>query len=133
MQFTQSLQLFQREEILTVTFGSLKPHIVWHGVKLGQPDWSHDSHSLAFTLRHPEAGEQLHVILNAYWKPLIFELPPLYKGEAWHRVVDTALASPNDIVLPSASPPDASPKVNGNIYLVGAQSAVVLMVAVAVS
>ncbi|HEY9640368.1 MAG TPA: hypothetical protein V6C57_07785, partial [Coleofasciculaceae cyanobacterium] len=102
---------------------SLEPHIVWHGVKLGQPDWGEDSHSLAFTLRHPEAGEHLHILLNAYWEPLVFELPPLDKGEAWHQVVDTALPSPDDISLP-----EVAPRVKSNTYRVMARSSVVLMV-----
>jgi isoamylase len=33
-----------------------------HGIKLNQPDWRHDSHSLALTARDP-AGGMLHVIL----------------------------------------------------------------------
>ena len=30
-------------------------------------------------------------MLNAYWEPLVFELPPTAAGERWHRLVDTAL------------------------------------------
>jgi glycogen operon protein len=73
-------------------------NLVWHGVKLNQPDWSESSHSIAFTV---EVGELLfHVILNAYWQPLDFELPRLDRaGEnPWHRWIDTALDSPHDIV-----------------------------------
>jgi len=42
----------------------------------------------------------LHAMLNAYWEPLEFELPPV-GGTAdgpWHRWIDTALESPEDIV-----------------------------------
>src|SRR5262249_52434590 len=51
----------------------------WHGVKLNQPDWGHWSHSVALTAEVP--GERLlfHMILNAYWEPLDFELPPVGK------------------------------------------------------
>jgi isoamylase len=121
--FTQSLQLLQQEKILTVIFGSSDPHIVWHGVKLGHPDWGDNSHSLAFTLRHPEAAENLHVIFNAYWDRLAFELPPLDSGEVWRRIIDTALPSPEDIC-----PADQAPIVAGKQYLAQARSAVVLMV-----
>src|SRR5258706_15634709 len=38
----------------------------WHGVKLYQPDWSRDSHRLAFDAESRE-GLQLHLILNADW------------------------------------------------------------------
>jgi glycogen operon protein len=68
----------------------------WHGVKLYQPDWGEDSHSLALTIR---AGRELfHLILNAYWEALEFELPPLPAGnrDGWRRVIDTALESPED-------------------------------------
>ena len=73
-------------------------NLAWHGVKLNQPDWSESSHSIAFTV---EVGELLfHVILNAYWQPLDFELPRLDSavGNRWRRWIDTALDSPHDIV-----------------------------------
>jgi isoamylase len=122
VQFMQSLKIFQQERLLTVTYGSHEPHLVWHGVKLGQPDWADNSHSLAFSLRHPEVGEHLHVILNAYWEPLSFELPLLSKGEQWYRIVDTALPSPQDFCDPSTARP-----VPGNAYPTKARSAVVLL------
>lgn len=123
IEFTQGLELFQHEKILTVTYASQEPHIVWHGVKLGQPDWSEHSHSLAFTLRHPKAEEQLHIILNAYWEPLTFELPPLGHGEVWCRIVDTARSSPDDFCRP-----EAAPVVHQGYYAVEPRSSVVLMV-----
>src|SRR5262249_58554325 len=48
----------------------------WHGVKLGQPDWADWSHSVAFSAEDPHKGLSIYVILNAYWEPLNFELPP---------------------------------------------------------
>ncbi len=85
-----------KQKYLEMTYNHPNPHITWHGVYFGQPDWSYDSHSLAFTLHHPAAEEQLHVILNAYWRPLLFELPPLAKGKQWYRVIDSSLHSPQD-------------------------------------
>jgi glycogen operon protein len=66
---------------------------------LHQPDWSEHSHSLAFTLRSFASRFLLHGILNAYWEPLTFELPPVPAGsvEQWRRCIDTALPSPDDI------------------------------------
>ena len=55
--FTQSLEIFRQEVRLQVAYASLEPHMSWHGLKLGQPDWQASSHSLAFSLRHPIAGE----------------------------------------------------------------------------
>jgi glycogen operon protein len=73
--------------------------IEWHGVQLGRPDWSDHSHSLAFTLRSLRGRFLLHAMLNAYWEPLTFELPPVAATSAqdWRRCIDTALDSPNDI------------------------------------
>jgi isoamylase len=93
--------------------------VQWHGVKLDEPDWSYDSHSLAFSIRGLRGRLVFHFMLNAYWDALDFELPPLDgaaggnlpgpepdgKGSAldtrnglqWRRWVDTSLESPEDI------------------------------------
>jgi len=74
--------------------------ITWHGVRLGQPEWDDDSHALAYELFHAESHEHLHVMLNAYWEPLAFELPASAAGCIWRRLVDTALESPLDFCDP---------------------------------
>jgi glycogen operon protein len=68
----------------------------WHGTKLNQPDWSDDSHSLAFSSDLAN-GSLIYLILNAYWESLEFELPVLENGSGWCRWIDTALESPHDI------------------------------------
>jgi isoamylase len=95
--------------------------ITWHGVKLGEPDWHPSSHSIAFTARFTMAP--YHVILNAYWEPLEFELPPLVHGarEPWRRWIDTALDSPHDIVEW-----ERAPSVSGHRYRAQSRSVVVL-------
>jgi isoamylase len=95
--------------------------ITWHGVKLGEPDWRPSSHSIAFTARFAMAP--YHVILNAYWEPLEFELPPLVHGarEPWRRWIDTALDSPHDIVEW-----ERAPSVSGHRYRAQSRSVVVL-------
>jgi glycogen operon protein len=72
----------------------------WHGVRLNQPDWSDWSHSVAFTAELKKEQQLLHLILNAYWEPLEFELPPVNGNREgpWRRWIDTALDSPHDIV-----------------------------------
>jgi glycogen operon protein len=121
--FIQSLKLFQQENLLEVSYGTHQPHLVWHGVRLGEPDWEYDSHTLAFTLRHPAAEEYLHVMLNAYWEPLTFELPLLGHCDGWHRIVDTALSAPEDLCDRHTAPP-----IKGEQYQVQARSTVILMV-----
>src|SRR5262249_27292446 len=69
-----------------------EPRLTWHGVRLGEPDWSADSHSLAFTLGNSEDDDHFHVMINAYWEALNFELAPVQ----WWRGLDTSLAPPND-------------------------------------
>ena len=49
--------------------------ITWHGVRLHEPDWRHSSHSVALTAKFTTHRVFVHVILNAYWEPLEFELP----------------------------------------------------------
>ena len=86
-------------------------HLEIHGVKLDQPDWSHESHSLAFTFtaRGAAAGGIMHVMINAYWEALAFELPPTEEGAVWRRWIDTSLASPDDICEETEAPPVAGP------------------------
>ena len=62
----------------------------WHGVKLNQPDWSDDSHSFAFGAELPNENLLFHLIANAYWEPLDFELPSVHDGsrDPWHRWID---------------------------------------------
>ena len=98
--------------------------IQWHGVKLSQPDWSPDSHSLAFSAWSRRGRLLTHIMLNAYWGPLTFELPPVQnlQGKAWHRWIDTALDPPEDIGTWAHAP-----AVSGSTYPVQPRSIVVLM------
>jgi glycogen operon protein len=69
----------------------------WHGVKLNAPDWSHESHTLAATVRLFGYPLRLHIIVNAYWQALEFEVPALGAQEAWRRHLDTCRDPPDDI------------------------------------
>ena len=75
-------------------------HKAWHGVKPNQPDWSDNSHSLAFSVEIAKERLLFYLILNAYWESLDFELPSIEHGfrEPWRRWIDTTLDSPQDIV-----------------------------------
>jgi len=92
----------------------------WHGVKLNQPDWSDGSHCLALHAQLRNEGIYFHLMLNAYWEPLEFELPRVDAGP-WRRWIDTALESPDDIV-----PWEQSSEVSGNSYRVADRSVVML-------
>jgi glycogen operon protein len=117
----QGLEVFQLERPLATTPGT-SPYLIWHGVKLHEPDWSEDSCYLAFTLAYPRFQEYLHVMFNAYWEPLTYELPPLIPGRNWHRIIDTSLATPDDFCnLETAA------RVKHQVYPVEARTCVVLM------
>jgi isoamylase len=91
----------------------------WHGVKLNQPDWSDNSHSLAFSAEIRREKLLIYLILNAYWESLEFELPAI--GGPWCRWIDTTLDSPQDIV-----PWQDSAPVSASTYAAGPRSVVVL-------
>jgi glycogen operon protein len=98
--------------------------ICWHGVRLGCPDWSDTSHSLAFTLTNSEYTSSLHVMINAWWQDLVFEIPPLpgEKQTSWHCLVNTAAPSGSDIFRP-----DRAPGVRDFLQPVEARSIVALI------
>ncbi len=85
-----------------------RAEIDWHGIRLGQPDWADDSHSLACTIRSGPGHLPywLHLMFNAYWEALDFDLPavPDTAVSGWQRWIDTARESPEDIVDPPAAP-----------------------------
>ena len=94
----------------------------WHGVTLNHPDWRDCSHSLALSAELQREQLCLHLILNAYWEPLDFELPAVQEGgNPWRRWIDTALDAPHDIV-----PWQTAPAVSGYTYRAAARSVVVL-------
>jgi isoamylase len=97
--------------------------ITWHGVRLHEPDWRHSSHSVAFTARFTAERVLVHVILNAYWEPLEFELPGDANGarDPWRRWIDTFRDSPHDIVEW-----ERAPSVPGLSYRAEPRSVVVL-------
>src|SRR5262249_29756521 len=108
----------KRRETLTEFIAASQP--AWHGTKVNQPDWGPDSHAIALGANLAD-GFRFHLILNAFWEPLEFELPPNDGGGPWLRWIDTSLASPEDIVEWKA----ARPIANGT-YRVGPRSVVML-------
>jgi isoamylase len=100
-----------------------RARIECHGLKLHQPDWSDQSHSLAISGSVIAANLDVYLMLNAYWEPLRFELPPMPEAglRPWRWWLDTFLESPDDICLFSDAPPVAGPS-----YLVHPRSIVAL-------
>jgi len=102
-------------------------NLAWHGVKLYQPDWGESSRSIAFTVELQSEKLLFHVILNAYWQPLDFELPPVNKAgdNPWRRWIDTRLESPRDIV-----PWEEAEPIPGYVYRAEARSVVMFLAGV---
>jgi isoamylase len=97
--------------------------LAWHGVRLGQPDWGDDSHSIALTAWSLTRRFAFHLMVNAWWEPLEFELPPSHElpGGHWRRWLDTSLPSPADI-----GPLDQAPVVDGKTYALPPRSVAVV-------
>jgi len=95
----------------------------WHGVRLGQPDWGPNSHCVALGAELRQEGLSLHLIFNAFWEPLDFELPALSgREDCWRLWIDTALEPPREIVEWQAAQP-----VSGPTYRAGPRSVVALI------
>jgi isoamylase len=107
--------------------------IHWHGVEPFEPDFSHDSHSLAFALDGRFTGREhdpdyridadFYVALSAWREPLPFRIPPSPTRRPWRRVIDTARPSPDDF-LPEGEGPVVPP---GEPYEVAPFGALVLI------
>jgi glycogen operon protein len=79
--------------------------ITWHGCKLNAAGWDDaNARALAYTLGGFNAEEDIHVLLNTYWEPLDFDLPPL-PARRWHLAADTAQSAPLDAAEPGQEKP----------------------------
>ncbi len=98
------------------------PDISWYGADGDAPAWYDDeAQMLAFTLAALARDEaDLHVIMNLSAQAIDLELPRL-PGRHWRLTVDTARATPDDIVPPDVQVPLAASELRA-----GAHSVVVL-------
>jgi isoamylase len=119
--FTQSRPVFAQEQFLKTESSSREPYILWHGVQLDKPDWNWSSHSLACTLVDPDGKESLHIMINAYWKELEFEIPLIKSGNKWRLIVDTAREYPEDFNYIHEAP-----LITNDHYLLHPRSVVIL-------
>lgn len=103
------------------------PDIGWHGVDPHQPDWSEDSHAIAFMIdgSMKETGadrddNNMYVAVNAFWGDLVFQLPQPGQGKSWHVAVNT-------FENPGFFPVDKEPHVHHQRVLVKSRSLVILI------
>jgi glycogen operon protein len=97
--------------------------IVWHGVQLGQPDWSEASRTLAMHLIGGPEEIDLFLITNAHWDVHVFQVPQPLANKQWHGFIDTSRPAPADIAAPGKEPLLTEPRH----YPAGPWSVVVLV------
>jgi glycogen operon protein len=108
---------------------NLAPDIIWHGVEPNKPDFSPQSKSIAFAIngRAIEAPGiadcDFFAAFHAGSDMQPIRIPPPPSGRSWRRIVDTALPSPMDIVLPH----QAASIPAGTLYKVAPFSMIVLV------
>ena len=128
--FFKLLIAFRRQHPLlrTTSYRSLTGHearrIEWNGVRLGQPDWSYESRSLALHLSGLSVNgteDHIYFIANSHWEKHEFELPNT--GLRWRRFVDTSLDTPDDVTDLGGE----QPLIDSHSYTVGPRSSVVLI------
>ena len=95
----------------------------WHGTKLGNPDWTGESRTLAFQMHGWHERPDVYVMFNAHWEPQRFALPNRDWHDRWRRLVDTSLASPEDIVEDEK----AVPLNPADHYIVNPRTTVILV------
>jgi isoamylase len=117
----KNLDIFADDHGLCLTELLERAQVQWHGVDLHDPNWSHHSHTLSFTVRGRRFFFQ--VITNAYWEALEFELPRLKpnRNGRWRRIIDTYLESPDDFCEMATAPVVKTPA-----YTVQPRSIVIL-------
>jgi len=93
--------------------------VSWYGTG-DKTDLSHDSHILAFCLHGAsQEDDDIYVMINAYWEKLEFQVQE-GTPQAWMRIVDTALTSPDDF-------PGRGEPLQALTYSVAPRSVVVLL------
>jgi glycogen operon protein len=117
-------ELVKERQNLTLNQLIQESNKAWHGVKLHHPDWASESRAIAFTAELVRQKMLVHLIFNAYWDALDFELAEALNGKSlrWRRWIDTSLESPQDI-----TPWENSPTHPGYVYHAECRSVAVLI------
>ena len=92
--------------------------VSFNGSRLGDPDWSWESRSLAAHYVETCEGRRrdFYLLANAWWEPLAFDLPALDGGRRWRLKIDTMADSPADIFAAGREPeaPDQKQILTGS-------------------
>ena len=75
-----------RQRFFAISREEFVCRMTWHGTRLGDPDWTGKSRTLAFQMHGWHGLPDLHVMLNAHWESQRFALPPhrgQWRWSAW--------------------------------------------------
>jgi glycogen operon protein len=92
------LMIALRKKYFALSREQFVNRVSWHGTRVGDPDWTGNSRTLAFHLHGWHSRPDFFVIFNSHWEWQKFMLPPHDGQWRWRRLVDTNLQSPDDIV-----------------------------------
>lgn len=101
-----------------------KVQVEFGGVQPGVLDTGYTSHAVALSRTSASGRERLYLMLNAFWEPRTFQLPPAPPASlpGWRRLLDTNRPAPDDI-----HGWDDAPPVAVSAYLVGPRAIVALV------
>jgi glycogen operon protein len=100
---------FMRPEFYSGRNGSYNaiPDITWYDETGKTPDWDNIGHCMAFRMDGSRAeikadrdDNDFYIMLNGGNKRTVFSICDPLRGKRWVRAVDTALPSPEDILIP---------------------------------
>jgi glycogen operon protein len=93
--FFKSMIAFRKSHPSLMRSRFWREDVVWYGTG-ERADLSYQSRSLAFCLHGASQNDDdIYVMINTYWEELQFHIQE-GTAEEWTRIVDTALASPDD-------------------------------------
>ena len=118
-----SMMIALRKKYFALSREQFVNRVSWHGTKVGDPDWTGQTRTLALQMHGGHGQPAFYVMFNAHWEPQRFHLPPLDGHRRWRRLVDTNLPSPSDIVEEK----NAVPLYPGDHYYASPRSTVILM------
>ena len=107
--FFKLMIAFRKSHAVLASRTFWRERIQWYGVDHSNPDFSDDSHAFAcqltgvpiYTEDKFVTTQDIYAMINAYWEPLQFRIQAdPNRFIPWKRVIDTNLASPDDIAEP---------------------------------
>jgi isoamylase len=110
--------VFRRKDYLQGNIGPHTADIRWHGQVPNEPDFSPQSHLVAYTLdgRFHHAGidpkqmdADFYIAMNGGHEAIEVEVPMSPTGRRWFPLLNTAAASPEDFAAPEADGKSVEP------------------------